>query len=533
MTRHRRFLVSASRLRLGGLVEAAGALLLGFLTACGSSSEPTKKPPPGFTLTRLSTDTFTNSTSQHATEVEADTFSFGSTIVSVFQVGRRAKGGGGADIGFATSKDGGATWTSGFLSGITMFQGAGAADAASDPSVAYDAAHGVWLIATLSIFDPVVSGAMVSRSADGVSWDNPVTVSTGPASDKTWVVCDNGTGSPFFGHCYVQWEDINVGTLFVNTSTDGGLTWGPDTHTLNSALGVGGQSVVLPTGRVVMPLISWDGTTVLALTSNDGGDNWNDPVTVAPLISHLEAGGLRSGGMTADIDSAGKVFFVWSDCRFRNNCSSNDLVMSTSTDGISWTSPVRIPIDPVTSTVDHFLPGLGIDPATDGTTAHLTLIYYFYPQTTCTFTDCALDVGFVSSQDGGNTWSAAQTLAGPMSLSWLPNTGLGYMVGDYLSVSYANGKPFSVFAVAKTNSGIVFDEAMYTTTPLVPLPGAAYFSSKGDKPVPHAKSDHKPRKFQDEEYQSPTPPGSRLQSSSAKNRRKKSQLSTIVTLRTQ
>lgn len=507
MTRHGRCSVSAPRPRLRWLATAAGVLLLGFLTACGSSSEPTKKPPPGFTLTRLSTDTFTNDTSQHATEVEADTFSFGSTIVGAFQAGRRAKGGGAADLGFATSKDGGATWTSGFLPGITMFEGGGAANATSDPSVAYDAAHGVWLIATIPIFDPV-SGVMVSRSLDGINWDSPVTVSTGPDSDKSWVVCDNGAASPFFGHCYVQWEDINVGTLFVNTSTDGGLTWGPDTHSLNSALGVGYQSVVLPNGRVVMSLFSWDGTGVLSLTSNDGGASWSDPVEVSSLISHLEAGGLRSGGLTGDIDSTGKVFFVWPDCRFRTDCSSNDLVMSTSTDGISWTSPARIPIDPVTSTVDHFLPGLGIDPAAGGVTGRLTLIYYFYPQTNCTFADCALEVGFVSSQDGGNTWSAAQTLAGPMSLSWLPNTGLGYMVGDYLSVSYATGKPFSVFAVAKANSGTVFDEAMYATTqPLLPLPGAAYFSSKGEKPVPNAKSDHKPTRFQEKERESPIPPG--------------------------
>ncbi len=62
------------------------------------------------TLTRLSTDTFTNSSSQHHTELEPDTFSFGSTIVTAFQVGR-VFGGGSSDIGFATSTNGGTTWT--------------------------------------------------------------------------------------------------------------------------------------------------------------------------------------------------------------------------------------------------------------------------------------------------------------------------------------------------------------------------------------------------------------------------------------
>ena len=83
-------------------------------------------------LVKLSTDTFTNTTSSHATEVEPDTFASGSTIVSVFQVGRFNNGGASA-IGFATSLDGGTTWTNGFLPGITKLQ---------DPANSYD--RGSW-----------------------------------------------------------------------------------------------------------------------------------------------------------------------------------------------------------------------------------------------------------------------------------------------------------------------------------------------------------------------------------------------------
>src|SRR3954451_20886454 len=39
-------------------------------------------------LTRVSSDPFANTTSQHATEVEPDTFAFGATVVGAFQVGR-------------------------------------------------------------------------------------------------------------------------------------------------------------------------------------------------------------------------------------------------------------------------------------------------------------------------------------------------------------------------------------------------------------------------------------------------------------
>ena len=61
-----------------------------------------------FTLVKISTDSFHNSYSQHKTEVEPDTYSWGSTMVAAFQVARVADGGG-ADVGFSTSTDGGKT----------------------------------------------------------------------------------------------------------------------------------------------------------------------------------------------------------------------------------------------------------------------------------------------------------------------------------------------------------------------------------------------------------------------------------------
>src|SRR5271166_5412226 len=94
---------------------------------------------------QLSQDSFTNGSSQHMTEVEPGAFSYGATIVTAFQVGR-IYGGGSADIGFATSTNGGLAWTNGYLPGLTQWYEGGSNSAASDASVAYDAKHGVWLI---------------------------------------------------------------------------------------------------------------------------------------------------------------------------------------------------------------------------------------------------------------------------------------------------------------------------------------------------------------------------------------------------
>lgn len=455
-------------------------------------------------LTQLSTDTFTNNTSQHMTEVEPDSFAFGSTVVMAFQTGR-IQDGGSADIGFATSTNGGATWTNGFLPGITQFFMGGIYTAVSDPAVAFDAAHGQWMISSLAITNAIGKAVLVSRSPDGVTWSNPVTVNNQNGfADKSWIACDNTSSSPFFGHCYVEWDDAGSGDqVKMSVSTDGGVTWGA-ANTSSGAFSLGGQPVVMPNGTVVVPLEG-----VIAFTSTNGGVSWNKAVTVASTVDHGVAGGLRTSPLpSAEVDGAGKVYVVWQDCRFRSGCKANDIVMSTSTDGKTWTAPARIPIDPLTSTADHFIPGIAVDPATSGSTAHLGLTFYFYTNTSCTASTCKLGVGFISSKDGGATWSKPLKIAGPMNLSWLANTTQGRMVGDYISTSYVNGKAFGIFAKAVAPTGGVFNEAMFT--PTTGLNTASEFeqtfSAANDKPVPNAHSDHGPRQFYDQEGRIPIPP---------------------------
>src|SRR6266699_3897037 len=212
-------------------------------------------------LTQISSDPFTNPTSQHATEVEPDTFAFGSTIVAAFQQGRFVSGGGASGIGWATSTDAGANWVHGSLPGITRFAGNGPYDRATDPVVAYDAKHGVWLIASLGKHQATGTwDVLVSRSTDGRSWSTPVTVALNPAHgffDKPWIACDDSPTSPFYGHCYQQWTDF-VGAcsqhVQLSTSTDGGLTWGPVETPANTASATGGQPVVQPNGTVIVPI---------------------------------------------------------------------------------------------------------------------------------------------------------------------------------------------------------------------------------------------------------------------------------------
>jgi hypothetical protein len=419
-------------------------------------------------LQEVSTDPFTDTDAQHSTEVEPDTYAYGNTVVAAFQVGR-VYGGGSSDLGWATSTNGGSTWQHGFLNGITVNQGGGTYAQVSDASVAYDPKHNVWMIVGLPVDSSGNAvGVTVNRSTDGgLTWGSASQAVgfDGQGYDKQWVTCDTTSTSPHYGNCYIEADITSSGNAeFMATSTDGGVTWGPITQPAGSPTGLGGQPVVQPNGNVIVPF-STNGTAIDAFTSTNGGTSWGGVNTVSSVTAHTVNGGLRDGeGLpSAEIDASGKVYVAWQDCRFRSGCPGNDIVMSTSTNGTSWSAVTRIPIDATTSGADHMIPGLGVDHATSGSTAKLGLYYYFYPNANCTASTCQMSVGFISSADGGSTWGTAQTLGTPMTMAQIASTSQGSMVGDYISCSVVNGKSVALVAIGKApTNGQAFDEGMYT-----------------------------------------------------------------------
>jgi hypothetical protein len=336
-------------------------------------------------------------------------------------------------------------------------------------------------------------------------------------ADKDWIACDNSLASPNYGHCYVEWDDSSSGDLiWMSTSFDGGQTWQPAKNTGDLATGLGGEPVVQPNGNVIVPIMgcttSSCPSSMLAFTSINGGASWSSTIQISTITDHLVVGGLRSDPLPSiQVDGSGTVYVVWQDCRFRTKCSSNDLVISMSADGVTWSAPARIPIDATSSTVDHFIPGLGVDPATSGSTSHLGLVYYYYPIALCTVANCQLEAGFISSNDAGQTWTAAQRITIPMSLSWLPTTFSGIMVGDYMSTVFSGGKARPIFAVAnQPGTGAAFNEAIYTTTnAFADAAMAQRFSAVNEQPVSGAHSDHAPRQFYDLEHRHPIAPPER------------------------
>jgi hypothetical protein len=392
---------------------------------------------------------------QHKTQVEPDSFAFGNTIVAVTQSGRWYGGGGASNIVYSTSQNGGRTWTTGGLPGTTVnATPPGPWPRISDPSVAYDPQDDVWLALGLGI-DAGGTGhiLLVNRSTTGgVSWTNPVVAaeSTGSFWDKTWITCDTWPQSPYYGNCYIQFDNASAGDqMSMVTSMDGGLTWSP-VHTVGCSSGLGGQPVVQPNGTVVVPY-SNDGSAESSFRSTDGGTTWGGCTLIAGVTEHGVAGPMRTFSLpSAEVAGDGRVYVAWQDCRFRSGCPANDIVYSSSMDGLTWSAVTRIPIDPVNSGIDHFLPGIAVDKNTSGNSTHVAVAYYYLPVSACTLSTCDLTVGFTSSLDGGTSWTPGRKIGGPMKIPWIANTNQGYMVGDYISTSFTgDGKAHPVFSLAK------------------------------------------------------------------------------------
>lgn len=411
---------------------------------------------------RLSVDASINPLSQHETSVEPADAASGSTVVATFQVGRFAKGGA-SNIGFAVSYDSGRTWHRGFLPGVTAESSPpGPEDAASDPTVAYDAAHGVWLIGTLTL-ERGGSRVMVAHSSDGLHWSAPVTAASGPLLDKDWLACDNSPSSPHRGRCYALYTDDDKNITVSQSSDDGGSTWSPPVRA--TGVLVGTQPAVLPNGTLVTVAGAYAGEQALtgsieALRSTDGGATFTR-ATVSSFSSASNSPMRAISLPSLALDGAGKIYVSWADCRFHTSCATNDIVLSSSTDGVTWSAPARVPVAPTSSTLDAMIPGLGADATRPGI---LGLVYAYFTPGSCAKGNCTLGIAFLQSPDGGASWSKPLQLdAEPMRTTWLAEAE-GRMVGDYFATAYAGDRVVPVYALAIAPTGARQHEAIFAAS---------------------------------------------------------------------
>jgi hypothetical protein len=390
-------------------------------------------------------------------------------IVAVAQQGR-FKTGGSADPGFATSLDGGHSWTSGNLPGLTKAVG-GDFDRGSDATVAFGPDH-VAYASTIdfSFRQDCPSAVGVNISADGgLTWSDPVfpenDASCDVFSDKNWLVVDTSPASPFFGRVYLVW------TLFTPTSgvgvlrysDDDGQTWSDLIDVTSPPDEVEGLLPVVQSNgdlTIVYDDVVGGGDFEVAQTSTDGGLTFGAPVTIAEFLGAGDPG-IRTGGLpAAAIDPTDDtIYVVWQDTRFRSD-GHNDTVISESTDGgATWSSPARVNgPDPNGEILDHFTP----DVAAHSGVVHVTYMTRdFAGKKPSEF----VQERYIVSADGGSTFGGELSLGPPTDLKYAAAVTRGRrFLGDYFGVVANADVAHAAWTVALYEKKGRFHQALWSGT---------------------------------------------------------------------
>lgn len=448
-------------------------------TAPGSSTAQS-----GLTsVQQISQDTLTAGPSvEPDTETEPDVAidpNSAKVITAAFQVGRDGNNGGAEDGGYATSLDGGHTWTDGFLPGLTTATG-GPFQHASDTVVAFGPDGSDYVETIPFDLTDARSAVAVQRSTDhGLTFGAPSLVvddnSLQIFNDKNWIVADTNPDSPFHGRLYAAWSRfITKGTGrrsstnspgAVSYSTNDGQTWSPFVLATDPNADTEG----------LLPLVHADGAVTIvydlfvpgkkadfetAQTSHDGGVTWSNPVTIGQFEG-AGVPGMRTGGLpAAAIDPVtGTMYVAWQDTRF-NPSGLNDIVLSESTDGGSTWSPPR-EVNPKVAGLDRFTPAVA---AFGGN------VYISYRTRGADGTAPDVSENLVVSADGGNTFGAEQT-AGPPTVLQYAAVSIGggparAFLGDYMGLAATADRAQLLWSVASLPpvSGELYHQTSWSGT---------------------------------------------------------------------
>ena len=435
------------------------------------SSVASRTPAAPVNVQQISEDTLKGG--QQGTQVEPDLAmdpNNDANLVAVSQQGR-FKTGGSVDPGFATSHDGGATWTSGNLPGLTKAVG-GSFDRGSDVTAIFGPNHDAYTSAITFSFGhrDCPSAVAVNRSGDaGLTWDDPDfpenDTSCDIFNDKNWLGADTNPASPYFGRLYLVWS------LFTPTGSPAVLRYSDDQGaTWSDLIFVSGPDAE---SEGLLPLVHSNGDLTIvyddvvggqdlevAQTSTDGGLSFGPTVTVGEFLGAGDPG-LRTGGLpAAAIDpTTDDMYVVWQDTRFGSD-GHNDIVLSTSTDGgASWSSPARVNgPDPAGQVLDHFTP----DVAAYGGSVHVTYATRdFAGKKASEF----VDERYIASVDGGATFGGELILGPPTDLKYAAQvTSSIEFLGDYQAVVADQNGAHAAWCVALYAKNSRYNETVWSGT---------------------------------------------------------------------
>jgi hypothetical protein len=339
-------------------------------------------------------------------------------------------------IGYASSADGGATWAD--AGGMSS---PGFAAPRGDPSVGVDS-NGTFWFTTMVEISGYTLGLGIFRSADAVTFGDPVIAHNGPADDKVLLAIDR-TGGPHDGNLYVCAVDFNVFNfnVFCVRSIDGGNTFSAKKNVCPEC----------PTGtyQAPYPAVAPNGDVYVAWTefyiapneksqieisrSTDGGQTFAKlPDPMPPFAAARNEQATAACGRPAltgniryldfpslAIGPDGAIHLLYSK-HGDGDDDANVVYVKSTDEGQTWSPPKRVNDD---TTNDQFMQTIAVSPTG-------VLFAYWYDRRDAA-SNRNYKVYYARSLDGGETWTPNQPVSDVASPPYNgPETATCYM-GDY------------------------------------------------------------------------------------------------------
>ena len=382
-------------------------------------------------------------------------------LLATFQEGRASDADGGAfACGYASSVDGGLTWSRKLIPSLTEGVDRGPFRRATDPVAAFDGA-GNLLLCTLGL----------SGTGNNATGRIVLSTSTGPADpfgspqsvfgsddptlfpDKSWIAVNTFPGTPSFGRLLASYTSFSLtpdglnafGTpIHVTHSEDGGKSWSAP-RSVSPEFCQGSIPLFLPDGTVVIGYWNYFVTNTFRVmerpeivVSKDGGFTFSQPRPMV-FVSPHDDGIARTGRDLISLANDAQRGVLFLACQGRLG-GVPTIFFSRSRDlGMTWTPLLKVNDTPNAASV--FNPAIGVSP--DG--QHVTIL--FYDKRHSEMTGQFVDAYLAESFDGGTAWEPNRRVSTVSSdLRKAPLTPRGRMVGDYQGMAGSVGMKFPAIA---------------------------------------------------------------------------------------
>jgi hypothetical protein len=310
-------------------------------------------------------------------------------------------------------------------------------------AVAFDR-QGTALYASLGVGD-TLNGYFVLTTTIPAPWNTPVPVTINDYNtyrDEARLAVDPRPSGPDAGSLYLVTRYFNLqlfGGVELHTSRDGGQTWSNDIPISDPGRedNEGLSAAVASDGTVYVAFGEYPRTTVSLYLdqSTDGGRTWGPDrwITGAPISNtgtldykghrYVLVGDANEGAflinnvpmMAVAPNDPATVYVVWNDGRWDQSYmygvhsgQHGDIAFTRTTDrGLTWSAPQRLNDDLIANGVDQFQPSIAVD--AQGT---IGVTWYDRRDDPQHF---LYAVYYSQSTDGGLTWSANQRVADALS----------------------------------------------------------------------------------------------------------------------